>query len=189
MLDGTDTIAPTRRDMLRHATDAAHRRLDAAMGVHDLSDPAGYRAFLAAHARALPALEDALARGGFAAALPGWAEGRRTAALWADLRGMGAAVAPMRHAALSGGAAWGAAYVLEGSRLGARVLLRRAQAGGSAEVAANTRFLSHGGGVRWRAFLDALEAALADDAAAVQARIGACAAFALFETEAMEAIQ
>ncbi len=46
---------------LRAATRSDHEAVDAAFGRFDLTDPADYGCFLAAHARALPAVEAALA--------------------------------------------------------------------------------------------------------------------------------
>jgi heme oxygenase (biliverdin-IX-beta and delta-forming) len=72
-------------------------------------------------------------------------------------------------------------YVLEGSRLGAKYLLRAVAAGGDPKIAAATRYLSHGAGLRlWPAFLQTLEdqPVTPQDEAAIIA--GAHLAFALF---------
>lgn len=185
------------RGALKIATDDVHARLDAALSTFELGDVEAYGRFLAIHAAALPALEHGLARGGFAALLPEWEAGCRAPALRADLTGLGLRVPPSDPSSgpLSGpssggaidlaeGAAWGTAYVLEGSRLGGKVLARRARAAGHPEVLANMRFLDHADGPVWSTFLRALETALRDEAALCGAMRGAHAAFAAFEAAA-----
>jgi hypothetical protein len=74
---------------LRSATGGDHDRVDAAYGDFDLAAPDSYRAFLHAHARALPAAEDALA------AVPGLPHFRpRTPLLAADLGALDEAMPP-----------------------------------------------------------------------------------------------
>ena len=69
---------------LRSETGGDHDRVDTAYGNFDLAAPDSYRAFLHAHARALPAAEDALA------AVPGLPHFRpRTPLLAADLAALG----------------------------------------------------------------------------------------------------
>jgi heme oxygenase len=106
---------------LRARTAPAHDVVDAAFGAHDLTDRASYAAFLCAHARALPAAEAVLATH---ADLPAWR--RRTDLLAADLGDLGEAFPAPLPFALPGrpGAAWGALYVIEGSRLGGLLLAR-----------------------------------------------------------------
>ena len=164
---------------LREGTRAEHDRLDAAITALDLSTRAGYAAFLLVHAAALPALEATLEAEGIARALPDWPVRARADALAADLAGLGMAFPPRVETALPRGlpAAMGAAYVLEGSRLGNVVLERRAAAGGDAAVLANRRFLTHGTGQRlWPGFVAALDGAV-PDARAGEAVGGARAAF------------
>jgi heme oxygenase len=72
-------------------------------------------------------------------------------------------------------------YVLEGSRLGGRLLLRRTLANPDPQVRSATRYLGHGGGRDlWRPFLEQLEASTAVAAAPDTAIAGAREAFALF---------
>lgn len=117
----------TARDFLRSETAALHDQVDAAFARYDIATTDGYRAMLCAHARVLPAIEAALE--GWRDTLPDWPERKRSAALFADLAALG--VEPARIAAAadfridSAAAALGTAYVLEGSRLGGRVLARR----------------------------------------------------------------
>jgi heme oxygenase len=75
----------------------------------------------------------------------------------------------------------GVMYVLEGSRLGAKYLLRAIDAGSDPQIAAATRYLRHGVGLRlWPNFLQTLEnqPVTPQDEAAIIA--GAHLAFALF---------
>jgi len=172
------------RERLRAETRAAHARVDAAFARYALGERAGYAAFLQATARALPAVEAAAEAAGAAALLPDWAERRRAAALAEDLERLGAGrPAPGPAPALaSEGAVWGALYVLEGSRMGARLLLAQARAGGDPAVAAATAYLAHGAGRRfWPGFVARLEACAPEE---TEALAGAEAAFAAFEAAA-----
>ncbi len=101
--------------------------MDAAFGRFALDDADGYRAFLIAHARALPAAEARMAALPFAATLT-----PRVPLLAGDLAVLGSAM-PMplvypRPAASNEqedrAAAWGTLYVVEGSRLGGAMLAR-----------------------------------------------------------------
>jgi len=162
----------TLRNILREATAEQHRRLDAAAGGMRLDAPGGYGAFLVAQADALLPVERALEDHDIARLLPDWSERRRAPPLLADLRELGLRTEPMRAPAFGCDAAlWGAAYVLEGSRLGARFLLPR--------VRGPVRFLSHGESRRlWQSFLARLEAAPVAPERAVAA---AKSVFRLFE--------
>ena len=76
---------------------------------------------------------------------------------------------------------FGALYVLEGSRLGARLLVPDLLAGGSTRVRAATRYLRHGEGHRlWQSFLTHLDASQDVRARPGEAIAGARMAFALF---------
>ena len=98
--------------------------------------------------------------GGGRSLLPDWTRRTRAAALRADLTDLGITdVAAATAPPLAGAAGmFGALYVLEGSRLGARLLVPDLLAGGSAQVRAATRYLRHGEGHRlWQSFLAHLE--------------------------------
>ncbi|WP_118135016.1 biliverdin-producing heme oxygenase [Oceanicella sp. SM1341] len=141
------------RDHLRRATSGLHEAVDAGFSRYDLSRREDYADFLQDHARVLPGLEAALAASPEFARLPDAAARLRLPALRADLAALGRPMPqslPMSYVNESG-AGLGLAYVLEGSRLGARVLSRQVVAGqGSAPMA----FLSHGAGERlWAGFL------------------------------------
>ncbi|WP_309612022.1 biliverdin-producing heme oxygenase [Sphingomonas sp.] len=116
----------TAREELKAATQAAHDRVDAAFD-HDLANPIIYVAFLAAQASAYLPVEEALTACGAARLIENWHDHRRAPLLAADLATLDCAppdlIAPPEYrgeAAVVGGL-----YVLEGSRMGAAVLLRR----------------------------------------------------------------
>jgi heme oxygenase len=148
-----ETTSPPAEAWLRLRTQTGdmHRRVDAAFAAFDLTDSKGYARALTAHARVVPALERALAE--VAATWSGWSP--RSELLGADLSDLGHDMPPAGSTqALSSSAAWGAQYVLEGSKLGGQVLARRVGAG------MPRRYLSVGfesGG--WRAFQAELAAA------------------------------
>ncbi len=136
---------------LRSATGGDHDRVDTAYGDFDLAAPDSYRAFLHAHARALPAAEDALA------AVPGLPQFRpRTPLLAADLAALDEAMPPPLPFTLPTGdaAAWGALYVVEGSRLGG-IMLARTVPDGLPTAYLGARHLSG----EWRELLGALDRA------------------------------
>ncbi len=167
--------------LLRAETASDHELVDARFGVFVLGDTDGYRRFLSAHARALPAVEAVLAD---ASALPAWR--RRTGALAADLTALGVDMPPrLSFVAADDAARWGALYVIEGSRLGGTLLARSVPAG------MPVAYLSarHLGG-EWRAFLAALDgrAAAADSHWRAAALEGAKSTFALYaQAAAVEA--
>lgn len=111
----------TAISLLRARTAAAHEAVDAAFGGYDLQDRESYRRFLTAHASALPQAE------GIAVTV--WPRLRpRTPLLAADLAALGAATSAGVTPATqpdAGPAAWGALYVVEGSRLGGGLLAGR----------------------------------------------------------------
>ncbi|MDQ1080067.1 heme oxygenase [Pseudoroseomonas cervicalis] len=165
---------------LRAATEALHADADRLAGRFTLTRRQDYAAFLAWHARAMPGLEQ-----GCAAALqtewPDWPARSRAAALAADLAALGLAPPPPLPApALDRAAALGAAYVLEGSRLGNAMLLRTVRDSGDPALARATAYLSHrpaGEEAGWPGFVARLEAALPDPALWPAAAGGACLAF------------
>jgi len=139
------------RTALRASTADKHDAVDTAFGRFDLSDPGAYGAFLTAHARALPAVERVL---GACRTLPAFAP--RTDALRADLAALGLPMpdplplAPPEDDA----AAFGALYVIEGSRLGGAMLAKQIPAGLPRDYLSAVH--QPGG---WRAFGDVLDRA------------------------------
>jgi len=171
------------RALLRASTAGLHAVVDARFAPMLGSGEAGYRSFLLASAAAVFPLEQALLAAGGNAIVPDWTWRTRTAALRADLADLGVTDVALATAPPLAGAArmFGALYVLEGSRLGARVLVPDLLAGGSARVQAATRYLRHGEGHRlWQSFLAHLESSQPARACPAETIAGARAAFALF---------
>ena len=76
---------------------------------------------------------------------------------------------------------FGVLYVLEGSRLGARLLTRQILASGDPHLRRATRYLRHGEGKPfWQTFLARLESSIAVRRSPERAVAGAVAAFACF---------
>jgi heme oxygenase len=149
------------RTAIRTATAADHERLDGLFEAFDLADAVSYGRFLTAHAAALLPVEAALDGAGADRLIPDWAGRRRSAMIRADLAALGLEAPELTaFGPLDGDAAcWGAAYVVEGSRLGGALLARRVAPGlpraylGAPQVKG-----------AWRSFVEALDAALdADD--------------------------
>ena len=171
------------RHWLRAETRADHDAVDAVYNRLDLREAAGLRLFLQAHARALLPLETALDVAGVERFLPDWDDRRRSAALLADLRALNAAPPRTETAPVFDGeaAVLGAAYVLEGSRLGGRLLSRAVASSADPEVRAADRYLTHGqGGALWPAFLAKLDASPALQARPEAALTAARLAFRAF---------
>jgi heme oxygenase len=168
---------------LRDATGPDHERLDALFGGFAIGTPDGYRRFLTAHAGALPAIEQALDASGFADDLTDWPSRRRGAALAADLAAVGGDLpvalnppqldTPARR--------WGAAYVIEGSRLGGAFLARQVPAALPKAYLSTPQPAGN-----WRHFLAELEAVLTTPGDIEQAQTTARAVFALFEAGARQ---
>ncbi|MGU3390017.1 biliverdin-producing heme oxygenase [Sphingomonas sp. M1A8_2b] len=168
------TDAPSTVARLRAATVSDHDAVDAGFGRYDLSDADDYRAFLIAHAKALPAVEAWLA------AIPGLGAVRsRETALAEDLAALGEDMpAPMAFDVTpSEAAGWGAMYVVEGSRLGG-IMLSRSVPDGMPKAYLGAKHLSG----EWRALLAALDSESSDEAWVEQAIVGAKAAFALYRS-------
>ncbi len=144
---------------------------------------AGYRRFLLCSAKALLPIETALEEAGVEASLPDWPQRTRASALRLDLADLCASVPASngRFAPVditNEAFQWGALYVLEGSRLGARYLSRQIPQ----HVPA--RYMRHGEGLPlWPSFLERLETSrAAQEPGAAEA--GARAAFLSFKEAA-----
>ena len=182
----TGIVTPVRAH-LRSATVSCHDRVDAAFSVFDLAGAYGYAAFLAAQAAALIPVEQAIEEAGIEAVLPDWKQRTRRLALCRDLARLGQSPAPsVIFVAPDGPAAMlGMAYVLEGSRLGGAVLLRRVLGGPHPMPSTATEYLRHGAGSGlWQSFLTTIEAAgfVGTDLAKMTA--GAVSVFGAFENAA-----
>jgi len=115
-----ETLTSPALAELRKASRAAHDHVDTAFSRFTLSDPASYRQFLLAHAQTVPAVETALVPH----TLPAWTP--RTRRLTQDLAALDVSMPPPAPFILATQAeAYGALYVLEGSRLGGKLLAAR----------------------------------------------------------------
>jgi heme oxygenase len=146
------------RDELRAATAELHSEIDKCFQGYDLTDFVGYRTFLEASAEALIPVELALERAGVERAFPDWPVLSRRAAILADLHRLDGACEPLPEMEIRDfGALLGAMYVLEGSRLGARALLRIVSGSPDARVTQATAYLAHGERQPlWQKFVHAL---------------------------------
>lgn len=174
-----ETIRPeTARAWLRRQTADAHAEVDRLFGRFDLTDRGQYAAFLAVHAAALLPLEQWLeTRAG--QVIADWPARRRAPHLRADLAALGRAPAPPAASLpFSGGetpaAIAGLLYVLEGSRLGGRMLARLLPVGFP------RAYLDPAEAPSWPGFLALLDERLATPAARAEAGRAALAAFACF---------
>jgi heme oxygenase len=175
------------RHLLRAATADLHADIDARFSGNFSGSADAYAGFLAALASALVPLERALEEAGVESILPDWPERRRADLVLADLEALGSDTPPAASAPAMQGEArqFGVAYVLEGSRLGGKLLLRRALANPDARVRAATRYLSHGADRDfWPSFVTRLDASSAVTRAPGEAIAGARMAFALFREPA-----
>ena len=153
---------------LRQATQARHALLDSLL-------PLGHAgAGLDDYLNHVRVMRDWLAGLSPCLAATGWGAGGLDAAC-RDLGQSVPAASPSRVAA--DGRAWGTAYVVEGSRLGGRVLLTRLRKAGVDHPLHFLQGEGSGTGARWARFLAALRAALRTPADTDAACAGACAAF------------
>jgi heme oxygenase len=185
----TCAVSPIRA-RLREATADAHAALDARLQSLDLTTRAGYGRFLGANAAALLPVECALEAAGVHDVLPGWDDHARSRAMYADLDLLGISPRPVAaaDAALNRARILGALYVLEGSRLGAKFLVRQVTRSTDPLVREATSYLRHGEGRNlWASFLALLERE--DPSAAEEAEMiaGAQWAFSRFAEGASRA--
>jgi heme oxygenase len=170
-------------DTIRNATQTSHSRLEFALSKLDLAIPLYYEGFLRSQAEALFPIEVSLEAGGIENLIPDWTQRIRTPALERDLAILNITCHPLPAPDFKSAAEmFGAVYVLEASRMGARVMLARLAEHPESEAMNATAYLRHGFGKRfWPSFLTLLErhpAALTDTAGVVK---GAGIAFAMFE--------
>ncbi|WP_343066945.1 biliverdin-producing heme oxygenase [Nitrospirillum iridis] len=178
------------RSFLRTRTAACHDALDRRLSALDVGRMPDYALLLRAQHPALRAIELSLEAAGVEDHVPDWPQRRRRHALEADLAVLDAG---HRHPTVlvetpiirGRGDMLGHLYVLEGSRLGAEVLLRRAELSGDVRIAAATRFLAHGRGCPlWRDFVAVLNREPPDDALFDAAVRAAVFSFGLFQKAA-----
>ena len=183
--------ASSARGYLRAATNDLHTRLDARLAPLVLRGDAGYREFLFRSAMALLPVEQALNKAGVVNVLPDWPQRSRSSALTGDLAALSLPQpTPTKFAKVRGEAfQFGMLYVLEGSRLGARLLLAEVEATLLPTTQVATRYLSHGQGLSlWPTFLQRLEASPQVRREPEQAVAGARAVFWQFLTASSECL-
>lgn len=190
---------PSLLSTLRARTAAAHARLDDGLARADGLDAEHYAAFLRASLAVVGPLEPALARWLPAAVTPSRAAALRAdlAALTADdAMGVGAPLAECASGESSAlpaisslAAAWGAAYVVEGSALGGMVLAERVEAlQGAAAPVRYLRLRGRATAEHWRTFVAELARAERgfDAGAREEACAAACALFAAYAAAFVE---
>jgi heme oxygenase len=173
------------RTQLRAVTADLHSKLDARLAPMVKDGDAGYARFLLCSATALLPVESTLEKANIEAILPDWPQRRRSDALRLDLQELLRPEPPILPAPeiTSDAFQFGLVYVLEGSRLGARLILRDAQHTLSPAARSATRYLSHGQHLPlWPSFLMRLEQSPHVRRHIGQAAAGALAAFQLFLT-------
>jgi heme oxygenase len=166
------------RELLRSATASDHAQVDQRFAPLLVQGFAGYREFLRLSAAAVLPLEQALVEAGVERILPDWTQRARGPSLRADLAELGIAAPSCAQPPAIGGEAYqfGMLYVLEGSRLGAKILLPNLAGHFPA-----LRYLRHGEGQPlWPSFLKRLESSGAVRRSPDGAVAGAHAAFAWF---------
>jgi len=146
------------RHLLRSATATDHAEVDSCFAMMIGRGLAGYTEFLQLSAAAIVPLEAALSEANVERILPDWKNRSRGASLRADLADLGLSVPSAARPPSLGGDAnqFGVLYVLEGSRLGAKVLIRLLASPGL-QTLRPLRYLRHGEGLPlWPTFVEQL---------------------------------
>ena len=172
------------RCALKAETASVHKRLDALFSRFNLSERCGYAQFLRAQAGAFLTVETALDQAGAGEVLEDWNARKRGHALSEDMRAL--AIEPneiMAPAFQTEAEILGGVYVLEGSRLGGAVLLKRVS------MDMPTSFLNHVSPSSWRGFVEVLDEKLRSPVALNEAVCAATSAFQTFETSAIHILR
>ena len=152
-----------------------------------------YAAYLGATLRAREPLEQALDDAGAERLFAMWPDRKIAAAIRADIADLSGEYArecspPRLSAPKSSAQMLGILYVLEGSALGARLLIRRAEAMGmSSSFGARHLALQTDTPNAWSSFVAILDAAEMDSEQEAQCAAAAIATFAVFEAAVGEA--
>jgi heme oxygenase len=177
--------APQRghaRRSLRSETAVLHETVERLFAPERMTRD-GYIRYLMMN-RPLASIEPVLEAAGIYRVLPDWDIRQRRFVLASDMGAMGVPTQEPRAIAISGdiGTLLGWSYVLEGSRLGARFILKGIEATRDQELIGATQFLRHGAGLDlWTAFTAALSR-IDNDPSAIEAAVEAArAAFSCFE--------
>jgi heme oxygenase len=156
--------------------------LDARLPPSSLVSHHGYVRYLSMN-WACSSIERALVEAGVHRFLPDFDQRQRRFALADDLDALAVRQRPYQSHAIENdaGTIFGWSYVLEGSRLGARQILKIVEISGAAEIRSATRFLRHGHGNNfWESFKLALSEIDHDEIAIPKACAAANAAFHCF---------
>jgi heme oxygenase len=168
-------------DKLRSSTHHLHQLVDNRFDLASISSAAAYSTFLLAN-WPLATVEVALEGAGIHHVLPDWDKRRRREALAKDLGQLGISPPGIDRLEIDSdqGTLLGWSYVLEGSRLGAGMILQAIGRPGE-QVAQGTQFLRHGHGEHfWQSFKATLSEIDADPSAILKACEGAKLAFECF---------
>jgi heme oxygenase len=179
----TSDFSGSVRHLLRSATATDHAEVDARFATLIGRGVTGYREFLRLSAAAIGPLEEALREANVERILPDWDDRSRWASLCADLAELRISAPPAARPPSLGGEAhqFGVLYVLEGSRLGAKVLIRRLLARPGLQRPNPLRYLRHGEGLPlWPTFVKQLESSAAVRRSPADAIAGAHKAFEWF---------
>jgi heme oxygenase (biliverdin-IX-beta and delta-forming) len=168
-------------EQLRSSTRHLHQLVDSRFDLASISSEPAYTAFLLAN-WPFASIEVGLERAGIQNVLPDWGKRRRRDALAEDIRQCGISPPSIDRLEIDSdhGALLGWSYVLEGSRLGAGIILQATKRHGE-KTARGTRFLQHGVGEHlWRDFKIALAKIDKDPPAVSKACVAAGLAFHCF---------
>jgi heme oxygenase len=169
-------------ETLRLQSRDLHNALELRLPLSMLANPVGYVDYLRVN-WACVGIEKALERAGINRVLLDWNERRRRESLAADLKVLGVNPPLSIDLAIDSdiGSLLGWSYVLEGSRLGAKVILQTIMTGSDPVCRGATAFLRHGAGERlWATYKAELAQIDGQPAAIVRACDGANAAFRHF---------
>ena len=170
-------LSSSARFSLRDATAEWHARVDKLYSPANLNDRDNYARFLLAQAAAHLPVEQALEAGGISSVLVDWPQRRRADLIQSDLQALGLQVPALeaQPALEDAPSLLGAVYVLEGSRLGGRLLARSVGGG------LPTAFLTPCRPAAWHELSALLDACLLSRKELNAAISAACGVFALFE--------
>ena len=165
------------RFLMRNATSVLHGRVDLLFSNADLAVPHHYVSFLAAQAAAHLPVEQALDDGGVAAIIGDWPERKRGDLIREDIAVLGEPLPALEEAPRLVGtpALLGAAYVLEGSRLGGKILAK------SVGTGLPRTYLTAEQPAAWRRFVLLLDELLVSSSDVDEAIGAACDVFGIFE--------
>jgi heme oxygenase (biliverdin-IX-beta and delta-forming) len=167
---------------LRANTPALHELLDGRLNSSNLGKLPVYIEYLQTN-WPIASIEPALTDAGIQRLLPDWHQRQRHLALVADLEELGVCGGPSWNCVVGAdtGTLLGWAYVLEGSRLGARLIHQIVEASAGRDLLKATRFIRHGeDGNYWKTFTAALSQIDRDDNAIASAGVAARTAFECF---------